>query len=135
VYAAVRSRIVASWAALEPTVPLAFESVGYQRDPAGTAFLIVEVQWSGGEPASIGSPGNNLVRRYGSIWFHAFIPVGTSVDRALEIVQHAASIFENQSFGGVICTAMEPGAGESGSDDGLYYGQSVQIPFFHDEAA
>ena len=116
-------------------MPLAFESVGYQRDPAGTAFLVVEVVWSGGEPASIGSPGNNLVRRRGSIWFHAMIPVGTDVDRALEIAQHAATIFENQDFGGVTCTAMEPGGGESGTDDGLYYGQSVSVSFFHDEAA
>lgn len=116
-------------------MPLAFENVNYQRDAGGAAFLVAEVMWSGGESASVGAPGNNLVRRYGNIWFHAFISVGTDVDRALEIAQHAARIFENQDFSGVVCSAMEPGAGQSGSDDGLYFGQSVNVPFFYDEAA
>lgn len=134
-YAAIKTRLQLLWPGTEPLVPLAFENVGYERDPAGSAFLVVELQWSGGEPASIGAPGNNLVRRFGNIWFHAFIPVGIDVDRALEIAQHAAGIFENQDISGVQCSAMEPGAGQSGSDDGLYFGQSVNVPFFYDESA
>lgn len=134
-YAAIRTKLTAEWPALEPAVPLGWENTGFQRDPSGSAFLILEVQWSGGESASVGAPGNNLVRRYGNIWLHAFVPVGQDVDRALEIAGKASVIFEQQDFGGLVCDAMSPGAGESGTDDGLYYGQSVNVPFFYDERA
>jgi hypothetical protein len=133
VYADIKARIVAQWPLIEPNVPLAYPNdlVG----PSAEEFLLVDVTWAGGEPVTIGAPGGNRVRRNGFIWLHAFIASGLGQVRAFEIASKAARVFEEQDFGEVVCSAMEPGAGQSGTDDGRWYGQSVAISFWFDESA
>lgn len=130
----IKNRIEGLWPAIEPSVPLAFLDSGYQRDLTGAEFLVVEVEWSGGEGVTIGAPGSNLARRDGFIRLHALVLVGTGQGRPMQIAARAAAIFEDQQFGEVVCWSMEPGGGNSGTDDGLYFGQSVDVPFRIDEA-
>jgi len=133
VFAAIKSRIVAQWPAIEPTVPLAYPNDLVEA--VGDEYLLVDVVWSGGDPVTIGAPGGNRVRRYGNIWLHAFTVAGSGQVRAFVIAAKAARVFEEQDFGSIVCSAMEPGAGQSGTDDGRWYGQSVNIPFWFDEDA
>lgn len=133
VYADIKARIEAQWPALEPTVPIAYPND--LVEPTGDEYLLVDVVWSGGDPVTIGAPGGNRVRRYGNIWLHAFIATGNGQSRAFVIAAKAAKVFEEQDFVSIVCSAMEPGAGQSGTDDGRWYGQSVNIPFWFDEDA
>jgi hypothetical protein len=131
----VHTKIESEWPSLESTVPLAYPNALLQPPSTTAEYLVVEVSWAGGAPATIGAPGNNRARRDGWIWLHAFVRAGKGDVRAFEIAAKAATIFEEKDFGaaGLVCSAMEPGAGQSGSTDGLWYGQSVAIPFFFDE--
>jgi hypothetical protein len=132
-YRAIKTRAEAQWPAIEPGVPMAFQNAGFQRDPSGAAWILLRVDWSGGEQASIGAPLQRLVRRYGQIWLDCFAPIGAGDEAPLKLATEAALIFECQEFDGVVCEAMAPGAGASDSDDGLYFGESVNIPFYYDE--
>lgn len=136
--AAIRSRADSLWPAIEAAVPLAWPNENFPRpaDASGSPlpWVLIEVRWNGGGFMSIGAPGDNLARRDGSIWVYAFIPQGTGEGRAHQLAARAASIFEGQDFGGVVCQAMEPG-GEAESEDGIYFGQSAVIPFDFDETA
>jgi hypothetical protein len=134
VFAAIQARIEAAWPTIEPTVPLAYPNAVSR--PEASEFLLVDVTWVGGIPTTIGAPGANRVRRDGYIWLHAFITAGTGNQvRAFQIASRAATIFEEQNFADVVCIAMEPGGGQSGTEDGRWYGQSVAIPFWFDEDA
>lgn len=135
---AIRSRAETLWPAIEPTVPLAFESENFEKpigpDQNPLPFVIVDPQWVGGEFVSVGSPGSNITRREGIIWIHAMIPQGTGVSRAHQLAARAGSMFEGVDFSGIVCWGMAPG-GAADEEDGLYFGQSVEIPFYYDETA
>lgn len=136
--AAVRSRAESLWPGIESAVPLAFPNENFQRplDSAGAPlpFVMIELRWNGGDVITIGAPGDNVSRRDGQIWAHAFIPQGTGESRAHQLASEAAGMFENQDFAGLICAGMQPG-GPADSEDGSYFGQSAAIPFTFDETA
>jgi len=129
-YALIRARFISQWQTIEPTVSYGFPNENFQRDPGGGEFIIMEVKWLGGEGMTIGVPGFNRARRDGRVTLHCFVPIGTGQSRAMQMGSRAASIFEDQDLGGgVVFEAMMPGGGESGTDDGLYYGEAVDIPY------
>ena len=130
---AIHAALSTAWPQIDPTVPMVFLNTNSQHDPAGAPFVLVRVEWTGGEQVSLGSPGDNLVRRYGNVWFDAFVPIGVGQEAPLKYANDAANILECESLGEIVFMAMEPGAGSSGTDDGLYYGQSVNVPFYHDD--
>ncbi len=141
-YDAIRARIEAAWPGIEPTVPLAFKNENFQpprsTDTKGTPlpWVLIDVKWSPGPPsglASIGAPGANFSRRGGNIWCHAFVAQGTGEARAMQLAAEAGGVFEQQDFNPVDCWSILPGGDNSGTEDGLYYGQSVAVPFWIDD--
>lgn len=132
---AIQQRFEALWVATEPTVPICFENEAFNPPKPRAEWIMLRVDWTGGDFITIGAPGNNVTRRLGHIWVHAFIPSGTGgVTRAHKMASEAGTIFEGQDFSGVVCEGAMPG-GPAGSEDGAYYGQSVAIPFYYDEEA
>lgn len=134
-YTAIRTRLSTEWPNVESTVPLGFANENFQRDGAGSEFLVAEVLWSGGEGISIGAvESGNLARRYGRLWLHALTPLGVGNARGLELVSEAALLFEDKDLGsGLIFENMEPGGTASNTDDGLYFQVSASIGFQYDE--
>ena len=136
---AIRGRAETLWPSLEPEVPLLWRGDDNGHvvldDPVNLhPWLLFEIKWNAAASgfASIGSPQSNLARRYGAIWIHAFVPTGSGLGRAHELLDFAAGMFEGADFAGVICQAMEP-EGEAESEDGAYDGQSAAVPFQFDD--
>lgn len=123
------------WPTTEPDVPLDLQNRGFRPPKPPGAFISLRVHWTTGDFLTIGSPGDNLVRREGLIWLYAYVPTGVDgIVRAHQLAAEGAAIFEGQNFEGVLCGAIAPG-GPVESEDGNYTGTSCAIPFSFDEAA
>lgn len=137
--AAIRARSDALWPGIEPAVPISWPNEPFDKpvDPVTSTplpFVVVEIMWNPITDGSIGSPGSNLARRFGHIWFYAFIPESVGEARAHQLASEAAGMFELQNFGTVVCEFAEP-SGPAKPDDGNYFGQTVSVPFYFDETA
>ena len=59
------------------------------------------------EPDQVSVGGTPLKRVYGIISVSVFVPFNTGTGSADSLVDSVASIFEDQSFGGVVCRTTE----------------------------
>lgn len=133
---AIADRAAALWPTIEPTVPLAKEFENFPRPysstHAPTEFILLRIEPTEGDFASIGAPDNLLVRQLGLIWFYAFVEIGTGLQRMVELCDEFATIFVAQTFDGVVCGAKKF-AGNAEREDGAYSGITAYVPFYYDE--
>jgi hypothetical protein len=134
--AAIRGRIESLWP--EPAVGLTWPNENFSLPSAddGTpqSWMLVEIRWNPMNEGSIGSPGSNLARRFGHIWFYAFVPQGSGESRCHQLLSEAAAIFENADFNNVVCEGFEPG-GQAETENGNFFGLAGAVPFWFDEYA
>jgi hypothetical protein len=126
---AILDRFRALWTATPVKYP--DEDLELPRDDAGNAlpFMAIEIIWTGGANIAIGAPGSTLKRYGGHVWLSAFVRRGSGIAAAHANAAAAALLFENQDFGEVSCQAAEPGGGGSAEEHGLYWRESVSVPF------
>jgi len=133
---AIRSRMETQWT--DPTVMLIWPNENALPasavDGGPQAWMMIEVRWNPENEGSIGAPGNNLARRFGHIWFYAFVPQGVGETLCHGLLSTAAAIFENADFNNVVCEGFEPG-GEAEAENGNFFGLAGAVPFNYDEYA
>ena len=132
---AIRGRMETLWP--ESSVMLAWPNENFSlpssvEDGNPQSWVLVEVRWNPLNEGSIGSPGSNLARRFGHIWFYCFVPQGSGESRCHQLLSEAAAIFENADFSNVVCEGFEPG-GIAETENGNFFGLAGSVPFNFDE--
>lgn len=131
--AAIRQRLEQNWP--DATIPVTWANEG-QVLPDGVAFVSVDIIAEG--PAQIagygGGRGDNLMRQYGRVEQHCFVPINEGTTRAWRIADAVAAILRTKRFesGAVAVSCFEsgPDGGHGKSDDGNFW-RVTAITFFH----
>lgn len=128
--------IRAQWAALHPTIPLAFENEAFPPPNNPSTFVFVEVFGTLFTQMSIGAGtgiDDNLWREFGQVWMHVLVKRGTGTRSARTYANALARLFKMKQLGGIRFMDASIGAGEPGPTDGNYYRLTVSVEFERDE--
>lgn len=85
-----------SWEGLNPTIPIKFENLVFQR--TGTAFVSFTIKFVDGNCVALGGPGRRMSRQTGIIAIQVFTPTKTGPGPATKFGDQAAGIFRYQTF-------------------------------------
>lgn len=83
----------------------------------------------------VGKPGSQTWLTLGNIFAHVFVPKGYGLEDHLALANPIGEIFRAKTFynsdpgAKIICGAPAVRGGDSGSDDGNYFGLVVGVPF------
>lgn len=97
-----------------------------------TYFEVLQVQ---SNLRGVGKPGSQTWLTNGNIFAHVFVPKGYALADHLALVNPIGEIFRAQTFyatdpgAKIICGAPSVRGGDSGSDDGSWFGLVVGVPF------
>lgn len=93
-------------------------------------FVWAEITGLNSEITSMGAPGQNWLKDDGFVRLHIMVPFGAALETPYAIADTLAGLFRIASpIDGLQTfapTKPEPGAE---SDDGLYYGVSISVPY------
>lgn len=113
-------------------VPIRGANVGTDVPDDGSAFLKVDFPWCRAEPASFGSPGNNVYREEGGFRILIFVPRGIGVSEVRQWSSDIEEIFRGKLIADTI-RCFAPVTSDDGEDgDGNYYISSVAVPYTFD---
>jgi hypothetical protein len=124
---------------LTPLTHVAFENEPFDV-PNDEEWVYVEIMGGRGEIAGYGGMGSNLIRRDGIVMVHAFVPLNSGGNRALQLVENGAAIFQTASFSGIQFWALYPPSPPSGDSElgnravnGSWWRTYCSVPFQYDE--
>lgn len=121
---AIIQRLKTAWGA---TTPLALPGETFAEQ--NETWISIEVRSANRAQISVGSPGGNLARGFGTIMIHVFVRKNSGRSVSRTHAKALAAIFEAESFSGVTCeVAVISGHGQ-GSEDGKWSRRTVSIPF------
>lgn len=137
--AAIKTRLLAA------TLPLDITAIGFvnETDPVRADSDGIPWPWAEFEVVSLGSDqlgfgvdGNNVIVYDGAIKAYVYTKVGTGTDAGLAVAIALGNIFKNVDFytgvtDGCFVRTDFPSItdGNTASDDGLWFGVTVSIPF------
>ena len=129
---AIKARLDELWTF--PSVPVTKLGEPFTPPEPPSPWVLIDIEWTGGEGMSIGSPGSNRKRRKGNINFIAMVPSWTGFGVADYYAGQAAALFESVDFSGIVCETAEP-RGDVTAESGDWRGRLVTVPFHYDEFA
>lgn len=110
------------------------ENEPYNPNPA-TPFVALVFDHAESNQISIGAPGNNLYRYYGTASFYIYTPKNKGRKATLSICATLEEIFRSQAFGGVLCfTPRLHNIRGDADSEGNFYGAALYVPFQFDKA-
>lgn len=122
---AIETRFQTQWA--DQDVALRYENE--KRQLPSDNFIRLVVRSSRSEEIGYSGP-NILYRRYGIITAQCFVLPQTGTQKARELADAVAGIFEGQSFSGITCRESE--VVEVGDDGNGFYQVDARVYFDHD---
>lgn len=133
--AACRSRFTDNFTA----APIQFQNEDPPQEPwppsPKVPWVYFEVLETSSSIRGVGLPGNQTWLTLGSILVHVFAPTGYGLPEHLAIAVQAGEVFRSKTFyqngsgSKILCMAPSVRGGDSTSDDGLWFGVTVSIPF------
>jgi hypothetical protein len=135
--AAIRAYIESNWTA----TPIAWQNGPFTRpvrpetDPLKgepLPWLYVEIISTGSSGSQFGSTGKRVKADSGLVIGHVFVPIGSDDIDANDTATEFGEMLQLRSIGPAPAPRLESptiGGGDSGDDDGVYYGVSVTVPF------
>lgn len=140
--AAIREKLEADWT----TTPIAFQNEAQPALEGVPAWVYCEIVQNGSELHTVGTPGSRSYIDFGLISLHVFVATnqdeGEGINAGLTYAGQLSEIFRNERLytgtsGYEVRTGLALGAsdapsisgGDSASDDGLWFGFTVNIPF------
>lgn len=112
--------------------PIAWENLDFSPPDPMSSWVRFSVLSGEAFYASIGAPGNNVIRHPGLIVVQVFVPLNAGALLTLDLADDAAGIFRDYRSGGVRCsppwvTTIRPSARDG------WHQVNVNIPFVRDE--
>lgn len=128
--AAIRTRLTT----LGPALALIDENVN--AAPPDDAWLQLEFLGAAPRVAGIGAPGAHLVREFGTVLIHVFVPRGTATATLDGHVAAIVALFRTTNADGVFYDgAPRVDPNPAASEDGAFFGRTIAVDFRHDHVA
>lgn len=128
--AAIRTRLVT----LGPALPLIDENVN--ADPPDGPWLQFEFLGASPRVAGIAAPGAHLVREFGAVLIHVFVPRGTATATLDAYVAAIVALFRTTDADGVFYDAVpRVDPNQAAAEDGTFFGRTIAVDFRHDHIA
>lgn len=98
----------------------------------GSAYMVLQFPVTNSEPITVGAPGENIYRDTGVARVVINVPSGSGLAQAGAWADQICNLFRGATFEGVRCYAPSAGPEDDRNDNGVYYQQSVVIPYEFD---
>jgi hypothetical protein len=139
------STLQAAWPGQAIPTPIAYENVNFDPDdatytapypPAGP-WIMPEIFWSGEQPLSMGTPGQNWFKGVGIMLVHCNAPQAQGRSTASAIFDQVASIFRGNQYavgtsGNVLIPQVRPVTGDIvDAKAGPYWRITAQVTVYY----
>lgn len=128
-HAAIRTRFKDFWAGQPPTQ---FPNQKF-TPPDNSTWMRLVIQDAGADWASMGDPGNNIVRNVGQVTVQIFAPSGDGEGLALEIADLALAVFRSWRDATTGLRFEVPPYVRQIGPDGKWYQINVVAPYRFDD--